>query len=156
MSNHLIAKELLNQILREQRFAVLATLNNQQPYTNLVAFAVSDNLEHILFATNRDTLKYHNIVSNNKIALLIDNRSNNQSDFTRALAVTVIGTAIELAGKKRGELVRSYLNKHPSLEEFLNKPDTAVISVLVTDFILARFDSTERIQMNGNKLTKIN
>jgi heme iron utilization protein len=149
MNDPLKSKELLNQILQKQRFAVLATLNNEQPYTNLVAFAVSEDLKYFLFATNRNTWKYRNIITNNKIALLIDNRSNSQLDFSQALAVTVIGTATELTGKQRDELVQSYLNKHPSLEEFLNKPDTAIISVLVTDFILAHFDSTERIQMNG-------
>jgi nitroimidazol reductase NimA-like FMN-containing flavoprotein (pyridoxamine 5'-phosphate oxidase superfamily) len=85
MSTPSETKELLRQIVGAQRFAVLATLSNQQPYSNLVAFAVSDDLRHIIFATNRDTQKYRNILSNNKITLLIDNRSNSQSDFTRAL-----------------------------------------------------------------------
>ena len=102
----------------------------------------------ILFATNRDTQKYRNILSNNKITLLIDNRSNSQSDFTRALAITVIGIAGELTGEVRDDLVQSYLNKHTSLKEFLNKPDTAIISVLVTDYILARFDGAERIRID--------
>jgi uncharacterized pyridoxamine 5'-phosphate oxidase family protein len=141
-------KELLRQIVGAQRFAVLATLSNQQPYSNLVAFAVSDDLRHILFATNRDTQKYRNILSNNKITLLIDNRSNSQSDFTRALAITVIGIAGELTGERRGDLVQSYLNKHTSLKEFLQRPDVAIIRVLVTDYILARFDGAERIRID--------
>ena len=145
MSTPSETKELLRQIVGAQRFAVLATMSNQQPYSNLVAFAVSDDLRHIIFATSRDTQKYRNILSNNKITLLIDNRSNSQSDFTMALAITVIGIAGELTGERRDDLVQSYLNKHPSLKEFLNKPDTAIISVLVTDFILARFDRAERI-----------
>ena len=148
MNNPSETKELLRQIVGSQRFAVLSTLSNRQPYSNLVAFAVSDDLRQIVFATNRNTRKYRNILSNNKIALLIDNRSNSQSDFTRALAITVLGTAGELSGDENDKLVRSYLDKHPSLGEFLQRPDTAIIKVLVNDYILARFDGAERIRID--------
>jgi nitroimidazol reductase NimA-like FMN-containing flavoprotein (pyridoxamine 5'-phosphate oxidase superfamily) len=138
-------KVLLKQIVKTQYFGVLATLSNQQPYTNLVAFAASDDLKRFIFTTNRYTQKYRNIISNNKIALLIDNRSNNQLDFSRALAITVLGIAEELSFNKNDELVQFYLARHPSLFEFLNKPDTAVVNIVVTDFILAHFDRTDRI-----------
>ena len=148
MSNPSEAKELLRKVVRAQRFAVLATLSNQQPYSNLVAFAVSDDLRQIVFATNRDSQKYRNILLNDRVALLIDNRSNSQSDFTSALAITVIGIAGELTGEVRDDLVQSYLNMHTSLKEFLNKPDIAIISVLVTDYIIARFDSVKRLRID--------
>ena len=48
MSTPSETKELLRQIVGAQRFAVLATLSNQQPYSNLVAFAVSDDLRHLI------------------------------------------------------------------------------------------------------------
>jgi uncharacterized pyridoxamine 5'-phosphate oxidase family protein len=148
MSTPSETKELLRQIVGAQCFAVLATMSDQQPYSNLVAFAVSDDLRHIVFATNRNTQKYRNILSNNKITLLIDNRSNSQSDFTRALAITVIGIAGELTGERRDDLVQCYLNKHTPLKEFLQRPDVVIINVLVTDYILARFDEAERIRID--------
>ena len=149
MSTSLKAKELLRRIVGTQRFAVLATLNNQQPYSNLVAFAVSDDLRHIIFATNRNTQKYRNILLNDRIALLIDNRSNSQSDFAEALAITALGIASELKGKRSVKLVQSYLDRHQSLADFLKRHDTAVISVTVTDYILARFDGAERIRVDS-------
>ena len=148
MSTPSETKELLRQIVGAQRFAVLATMSNQQPYSNLVAFAVSDDLRHIVFATYRNTQKYHNILSNDRVALLIDTRSNNLSDFIEALAVTVLGVASELNGDSNDKLVQSYLDKHPSLGEFLQRPDTAIIKVLLTDYILARFDGAERIRID--------
>ena len=148
MSNPSEAKELLRQIVGAQRFAVLATLSNQQPYSNLVAFAVSDDLRHIVFATNRNTQKYRNILLNDRVALLIDTRSNNLSDFIEALAITALGIAGDLTGDESDKLVQSYLDKHPSLGEFLQRPDIAIIKVLVTDYILARFDGAERIPID--------
>jgi len=142
-------KDLLRQIMVTQRFAVLATLNNQQPYLNLVAFAVSDDLRNIIFATNRNTQKYRNILSNNRVALLIDNRSIGQSDFAEGLAITALGMASDLEGDRSEKPVQSYLDRHPSLGEFLQRPDTAVIGVMVTDYILARFGGAERIRVDG-------
>jgi len=148
MSTPSETKELLKQIVGAQRFAVLATLSNQQPYSNLVAFAVSDDLRQIVFATNRNTQKYRNILLYDRVALLIDTRSNNLSDFIEALAITALGVADELTGDESDKLVQSYLDKHPSLGEFLQRPDVAIIRVLVTDYIIARFDSAERIRID--------
>jgi uncharacterized pyridoxamine 5'-phosphate oxidase family protein len=148
MNNPSETKELLRQIVGAQRFAVLATLSNQQPYSNLVAFAVSSDLRQIIFATNRHTQKYLNILSNDRVALLIDTRRNNPSDFIEALAITALGIAGKLTGDESHKLVRSYLDRYPSLGEFLQRQDVAIMSVLVTDYILARFDRAERIRIN--------
>ena len=139
---------LLERVFTAQRFAVLATMRDQQPCGNLIAFAVSDDLRHIIFATSRKTQKYRNMLSNNRVALLVDTRSNDQSDLVDALAITALGTAGDLAGDERDRLVGSYLAKHPSLGEFLHRPDVSVIKVLVTDYILARFDGAERIRID--------
>jgi uncharacterized pyridoxamine 5'-phosphate oxidase family protein len=148
MNNPSEAKELLRKVVRAQRFAVLATLSSQQPYSNLVAFAISDDLRHIVFATNRNTQKYRNILLNDRVALLIDTRSNNLSDFIEALAITALGIAGEPTGDESDKLVQSYLYRYPSLVEFLQRPDVGIISVLVTDYIIARFDSVERLRID--------
>ena len=149
MSNPDGSESLLRQIVATQRFAVLSTLTNLQPYCSLVAFAVSDDFRHLFFATNRNTRKYRNILENNKVALLINNCSNNQSDFAEALAVTALGAARELTGEQNQGPVKSYLNRHQSLTDFVKRKDIAVISVLVTDYILARFDGAKRIPVDS-------
>lgn len=140
--------DLLKEIVETQRFAVLSTLSNHQPYSSLVAFTVSHDFRHLSFATNRRTRKYNNILENNKVALLIDNSSNNQTDFAQALAVTALGTASEIVDESSNPIVKSYLQKHQVLTEFVNRQDTAIIDVRVTDYILARFDGAERIQVS--------
>ena len=139
---------LLKKMVETQRFAVLSTLSNHQPYSSLVAFAASADFRHLSFATNRHTRKYSNILENNRVALLINNSSNNQTDFTQALAVTALGTASEIIDESRNTITKTYLQKHQVLTEFVNRQDTAIIDVLVTDYILARFDGAERIQVS--------
>ena len=149
MDNLEDTKRLLRQIMLTQSFAVLATSNNQQPYSNLVAFAVSDDLRYIIFATDKNTQKYRNILSNDRVALLIDNRSNSQSDLTNALAITIIGVADESGSGQSEILVKSYLDWHPSLVTFIKKPNIALIGIKVTDYIIARFDTVERLQVDS-------
>ena len=143
------SRSIVRQILHTQNFAVLATMNDRQPYGNLVAFAVSDDLRHIVFATSSNTQKYRNILANNNVAMLIDNRSNDQSDLLRAMAVTALGVASEIKSKQREKLIKSYLSRHRSLTDFLDRANTAIINIVVTDYILARFNSTEKIRVDN-------
>ena len=74
-------RDLLNPLLLSQHLAVLSTYYDGQPYSNLVAFAATNDLKHILFATSRNTRKYDNLCENKKVAMLIDSRKNETSDF---------------------------------------------------------------------------
>ena len=144
------SRDVLKQVVTAQRFAVLATQQSDQPYINLIAFVVSDDLSSILFATSRNTHKYRNMQENGKVAILIDSRCNEPSDLTRALAITALGSAHEIVKDKEDSQVQNYIDKHPALKEFLRRPETAIISVKVTDYILARFDRVERMQMESH------
>ena len=73
--------EVIRGLFASQPLAVLATMMSGQPYTNLVAFCETDDLKCLLFATNRSTRKYDNLVENPQIAMLIDSRANQESDF---------------------------------------------------------------------------
>lgn len=68
--------DLINPLLMSQHLTVLATYYNGQPYNNLVAFAVTEDLKHIFFVTSKNTRKYDNIRENKKVAMLIDSRKN--------------------------------------------------------------------------------
>jgi general stress protein 26 len=141
--------DALRQVLMTQRFAVLATQLNDQPYINLVAFATSDDHSFILFATSRNTQKYRNIQENKKVAILIDSRRNEPSDLTGALAITALGSAHEVTKDRKDIQVQNYIDRHPNLKDFIRRPETAIISVKVSEYILARFDSVERIKVES-------
>jgi len=141
------AIDVLQQIVATQRFAVLATQQSNQPYINLVAFAASDDLSTISFATSRNTQKYRNLQENDKVAILIDTRRNEPSDLTGALAITALGSASEVVKDGKDSLIHKYIDRHPVLKEFVIRPETAIINVKITDYILAQFDRVERIQL---------
>jgi nitroimidazol reductase NimA-like FMN-containing flavoprotein (pyridoxamine 5'-phosphate oxidase superfamily) len=137
--------ELVGSLLASQRFAVIATESEGQPYSNLVAFAEADNLRSLLFVTGRDTRKYSNTLTSKRVTVLVDNRTNQPSDLERAIAITALGTIEEVAADCRGRLAAIYLSKHPQLEEFLRRPSNALMRVAVTDYIVAGFKTARRL-----------
>ena len=126
--------EVIRGLFASQPLAVLATMMSGQPYTNLVAFCETDDLKCLLFATNRSTRKYANLVANPQIAMLIDSRSNQDSDFVKAIAITAIGRAEEVKDSERDRMLGIYLARHPHLEEFATSLDTALFCITVDDY----------------------
>lgn len=130
-NNH--ESEFLHDLLESQQLGVLATQENDIPYTNLVAFSPTSNLNGILFATLRNTAKYQNLSKNEKVSILFDNRKNDVSDFTDAKTATAIGRAHEVDKKQYRDL---YLSKHPNLADFVNNPNCALVMISVDKYIL--------------------
>lgn len=136
---------LIKRLLASQRFAVLATLSEGQPYSNLVAFAEADNLRSLLFVTSRKTRKYSNTLASKKVALLIDSRTNQASDVNNAIAITALGTIEEVAADNKDYLSRIYVSKNPELKDFLRNPSSALMKVVVNSYIVATFDSVRHL-----------
>jgi nitroimidazol reductase NimA-like FMN-containing flavoprotein (pyridoxamine 5'-phosphate oxidase superfamily) len=131
-------EDLIRELFESQKLAVLATQNQGQPYANLVAFAPSDDLKSLYFATARATRKYANIEADARVTVLIDNRSNQDSDFSQAAAVTATGTAKEVMASKRDEVRTIYLAKHPMLKDFVQSPSCALLQINVETYYLVR------------------
>jgi nitroimidazol reductase NimA-like FMN-containing flavoprotein (pyridoxamine 5'-phosphate oxidase superfamily) len=113
-----------------QRHAVLATVSDGQPYTSLVAFAMTPDMKQAVFATPRNTSKYRNILNNRKVALLIDTRSNTDASYMKSEAVTIIGTARPVRrGSKNEALAGILAKKHHALRRFIRATTTAVTVV---------------------------
>ena len=131
---------LIKKVFTSQRFAVLATQSEGQPYSSLIAFAEADNLRSLIFVTSRDTRKYSNTQANRKVAVLVDSRTNQVSDLQNAVAITAIGTIEEVVESNRDYLSGIYLSKHPQLSDFLHKPSNALMKVVVAEYVVATFE----------------
>jgi nitroimidazol reductase NimA-like FMN-containing flavoprotein (pyridoxamine 5'-phosphate oxidase superfamily) len=145
MENTEKLSELIKELLASQRFAVLATQSEGQPYSNLVAFAEADNLSSLLFVTGRDTKKYSNAIASKRVAVLVDSRTNQSADLNNIIAITALGTIEEVATAHKDYFSGIYLLKHPQLEDFLHKPSNALMRVVVTDYIVASFESVRHL-----------
>jgi nitroimidazol reductase NimA-like FMN-containing flavoprotein (pyridoxamine 5'-phosphate oxidase superfamily) len=139
---------LVKELFSSQKLAVLSTQYGGQPFSNLIAFAYSDDLRLLIFVTNRDTHKYRNISAENKVSVLVDSRKHEISDFENAVAITAFGTAGEVKGSEWKTLATLYLEKYPDLKDFVNKPSNALIKMDITDLFIARFNSVYTIHLD--------
>jgi nitroimidazol reductase NimA-like FMN-containing flavoprotein (pyridoxamine 5'-phosphate oxidase superfamily) len=140
--------ETTKAILKDQLLAVLSTRDREQPYASLVCFAATDDLRCLVFATPRGTRKYANIEADSRVAMLVDNRANEPADTDNATAVTVLGTAREVEGDEREDLLSRYLERHPQLKAFASSPATALFKVEAGTYIVAnRFQHVQEMDM---------
>ena len=137
---------LIKRLLASQCFAVIATQTEGQPYSNLIAFAEAENLRSMLFVTGRDTKKYSNAIASKKVAILVDNRTNQAADLNNAIAITALGTIEEVSADQEGYFSKIYTSKHPQLAGFLHEPRNALMRVAITDYIVASFESVRYLR----------
>ncbi len=124
-------KAKVGALLKSQKFAVLATGRDGEPYGSLVTFAVAEDLKVLYFPTRLDTQKCRNLLAQPRVALVVDNRSNAESDLDQAMAVTVIGEAAVLEGERKGAALGIFSDRHPYLAEFAADPACALVQVRV-------------------------
>jgi nitroimidazol reductase NimA-like FMN-containing flavoprotein (pyridoxamine 5'-phosphate oxidase superfamily) len=143
-------KNVLKDLFDSQPLAVLATQSDGQPYTNLVAYAFSQDLRSLFFATSQSTRKFANLSAEPMVSILVDNRTNNPSDFRWAKAVTVTGKAEKIDKEKEVEVTETYLDKHPHLRDFLASPGCVLIRIRVeTYYLVTRFQEVMEIHMTS-------
>jgi nitroimidazol reductase NimA-like FMN-containing flavoprotein (pyridoxamine 5'-phosphate oxidase superfamily) len=143
-------KKDLKSLFASQHTGVLATQQDGQPYTSLVAFSSSEDLKDLFFATMRATRKYANLSPDSRVSMLIDNRSNVPSDFQWAMGVTATGRAEELSDPERQTSLKAYLAKHPHLQDFVSSPGCAFLRIRVdTYYVVTRFQKVVEIHVKS-------
>jgi nitroimidazol reductase NimA-like FMN-containing flavoprotein (pyridoxamine 5'-phosphate oxidase superfamily) len=141
-------KQTITELFSGQKLAVLSSSGNERPYASLVAFAATEDLHYIIFATTRSTRKYANLIAESKVALLIDNRTNTEKDFSYAVAATALGTAEEVKDSENEYFLDIYLKKHSHLKEFVTSPSCALLKVNVGKYyVVNRFQNVQELQI---------
>ena len=148
--NIIEVKRDIKNLLQNQPLAVLSTVSGNQPYASLVAFASSNDLAKLYFATIRSTRKFANISKNNLVAMLIDNRTNSESDFKQAMAVTATGNTKEVPQDEWDKIAEQFLAKHPSLKNFVQAPTCALCEIRIhTYFVVTRFQNVVEVHIKA-------
>ena len=142
MEDAMARERIFGELLSSQRLAVLSTDDHGKPYSSLIAFAAAPELKTLVFTTPRPTRKFSNLRENERVSLLIDNRSNREEDFAGAAAATILGSAREVTGEERESCLALFLEKHPRLSSFARSPDSAVFRVEIEAFyVVSRFQA---------------
>ena len=148
MKTNLLLSDKLKNLFDSQKLGVLATQQKKNPYTSLVAFACSDDMKQIVFATSKATRKFANIISNPSVSFFIDNRSNRAIDFRKAIGVTALGAVRQITKNKNSKLIKLYLSKNPQLDSFIASRSCAFLCIDVKSFyIVERFQNVTEVHL---------
>jgi len=130
-------RERIKAFLKEKDMCVLATALEGKPHCSLMAYMTDEEGEWIYMVTHRGTTKYTNLLTNEQVSLLVDNRCDGMlADRSNLQALTVHGTfhAVEEEGAKK-QILAQVRERHPHMGEFLDSPEAEVISVRVNSFL---------------------
>jgi heme iron utilization protein len=139
--------ERIRDLFKSQKLAVLATIYESQPYCNLVAVAETSDCKSLIFATNRNTNKYRNLLKNRQVSLLIDDRTNLIGGFGKNVAITALGLAEEVTPEEKPYFAALLIAKHPEITSFIKGSDNTLFKVRISDYIVAGFESAEKLHI---------
>lgn len=138
----------LKEFFQTQKLTALATQEPGHPYLSLMAFVMTDDLKFMIIATKRETRKYSNMIEAPGVAFLIDNRSDESSQFQNTLAVTGIGQARQVETIEKESLKALFMERHPELETFVSSPECALVKIKIDKFIIiSQFQEAEELDM---------
>jgi len=136
----------VGELLDSQRVGVLATHYQNTPHQSLIAFICSEDLRDIFFVTPDYTRKVEAMRVDPRVALLVDDRQNMESDFDSCIAVTAKGLAEQLPRSPCPPAFSRYLRKHPYLEEFVASPTCCYYRIHVRSYTLvSHFQKVEEL-----------
>ena len=134
MNNLRTYREFIEDVLKINKFAVLATDGDGQPHTSLIAITPLRSFRQLVFATYRNTLKYRNLKHNSKVALLIENRDAEMKYLQGSTVLTIIGHTEEIADAEYESAYKAHLKRHPEMESFMLSSDCALILVIAQSY----------------------
>ncbi|MFW9810612.1 MAG: pyridoxamine 5'-phosphate oxidase family protein [Candidatus Thorarchaeota archaeon] len=139
-------KDRIKKVLDSQSIAVLGTSKNDEPYSCLVGYEITNDLKSAIFATMRKRLKYENIAANPRVTLIIDDRDQKDSSFNETTSITIVGKANDIVNEDREKYAELLVKRHPSLTDFVESPDCAIIKVDVDKiYVVSEFESVVKI-----------
>lgn len=130
------ARDQIRALFDSQSLAVLASVKDDQPYASLVAYAATPDLKEIVFLTPDTTRKYDQLIHNPKVAVLINNATNQKEDIDRAMSVTATGIAAVLEHEKKNQYLDLFLQRYPHLKPFSDLKTTTLVCITVDRYVL--------------------
>lgn len=136
----------IRRLIDSQPFAVLCTQGEQHPYGSLVAYSMTEDLTTAVFSTPVTTRKFQLLSQSDRVALLIDNRSQHLDNMMNVEAVTATGQAKRVQGGRDLEYWSQLLiARHGYLSNFVHSPTVALFCIeIVRYFHVVRFQEVQQ------------
>lgn len=136
----------IRQLVESQPYAVLCTQGRGQPYGSLVAFSVTQDLTHAVFATPKATRKFRLLSMCDHVALVIDNRPESPDQLMEIEAVTVTGQAALVEEREEFERwSRLLTGRHHYLTRFVQSASCGLFHIQIFRYFhVSRFQEVRQ------------
>lgn len=136
----------IKRLVESHPFAVLCTQGQGQPYGSLVAYAVTQDLAHAVFATPKATRKFRLLSQCDHVALVIDNRPEFPDQLMAVEAVTATGRAVMVEeGDDFERCARLLTGRHAYLTKFVRSASCGLFRIqIVRYFHVSRFQEVRQ------------
>ena len=138
MSSLIGIKKYIEDIFKIRRFAVLATEGDGQPHASLIAVTPMEGFRKLIFATYRNTRKYHNLANNGKVAVLVESININRLGLQESFVLTAFGHVEEIEGIEKDIVFKAHLERHPELLSFMKSEDCSLLQIKVDTYQVVR------------------
>jgi len=130
--------EHITDILKDSKYAVLATEGDGQPHACLIAVTWLEGFRQLVFVSYRGTQKHRNITNNSKVAVFIERGSNIISLFQEKSVLTAYGHAKEIVLGENDEIFQAHLERHPDLLFLSQSKDCALMRIKFDKYQVVR------------------
>lgn len=113
-------KDTILSFLKENKLAVLSTVDNNKPESAVIFFSETEDLG-IIFDTFNTYRKYRNLEDNQNVSLVIG--------WDNEITVQYEGVAKELQGREIDEGVKIHLNKLPHMAKWYEMEQTRYFQI---------------------------
>ncbi len=145
-TEELTVADRIRDLLHAEPFAVLCTQGERQAYGSVVAFAFTEDMKVVVFATLRTTRKFRLLSECDRVALVVDNRDQHPDDMMNVEAITATGRASQVdPGPDFDRWAALLGTRHPYLKSFITAPSSALFRIdIVRYFYVTRFQEVSQ------------
>ncbi len=132
--------EQMKDIVKSNDLCVLATVAEGKPHCSLMSYLSNEEGNEVYMISQKQTSKYHNLMENPTVSLLIDTREKEQGRRRMdILALTVAGQFHPITDPDKIDFIRSqFSQKLPHLSDFLNHADSEIFCIRVKSYQLLK------------------
>jgi nitroimidazol reductase NimA-like FMN-containing flavoprotein (pyridoxamine 5'-phosphate oxidase superfamily) len=141
--------EEMKSFVKNKKICVLATATDNNPHCSLMAYVTDDDCREIYMVTSRRTKKFHNLLENPSVSLLIDTREEDYgSKNPKSRSLTITGVYTHLADENKKTKIRSEMaSKHPTIRDLIKDPYSEVICIKIMSFLLLNGPTEAHFEM---------
>ncbi len=141
-------REIITAVVNEQYFGILATATEKYPHLSIITYAITKDLQMILFSTPADTRKFQNIKKKPEVSFFIDNNTNKSENIFNATGIIINGTAEVLDKEGNKDLLNIYCAKVSELSSFVNDSKNRLIGIRIKKLeIISNFQQVTAVEL---------